>query len=108
MRRIENIGLGVEAGAVAVTVAVALGLSAIVGAITDANYGSKEAEQYVERSGYTDVDLTDTSIFAVGFKGCDKGDTVKYSFEATAPNGTNSEVIVCKGLFKGGTLRDDG
>ena len=76
------------------------------GIITDANYGDERAAQYLEEVGYTDVELTGESQFLVSWQGCDGTDAVKYSFEATAVNGVDTDVIVCKGMFKGATIRD--
>ena len=76
------------------------------GIITDANYGEQKASQYLEESGYTDIQLTSKSQILVGWQGCDGNDSAKYSFEATALNGTDATVIVCKGMFKGATIRD--
>jgi len=85
----------------------ALGVVAIFGPgmLTDAGYGDEKAAQFLEEAGYTDVELTgETQVFA-GFQGCDSTDTVKYSFEATAVNGVDTDVMVCKGFFKGATIR---
>ena len=32
--------------------------------------------------------------------------SIKYSFDATAVNGVDTDVIVCKGMFKGATICD--
>lgn len=90
---------------------VMLGAAALAGIIgpgliTDASYGDEKAAQYLEEAGYTDIELTGESKIFVGLQGCDTSDAVKYSFEVTAVNGVDTEVIVCKGMFKGATIRD--
>jgi hypothetical protein len=97
---------GVDVAIVGGFIAVGLGANALLGAVVDGNYGADKAEDYVEQSGYTDVEHVDTDKFLVGWSDCGKDDIVKYAFEATAPNGVvDSKVIVCKGLFKSATLR---
>ena len=86
----------------------AIGLAAFLGPgiISDAGYGEEQATHYLEETGYTNVELTNKSRVLVGWQGCDGDDAVKYSFEATALNGADADVIVCKGMFKGATIRD--
>ncbi len=76
------------------------------GLIADANYGEERAAQFLEKNGYENVEHLDTSTAFVGWQGCDGSDNVKYSFEATAQNGVDTTVLVCKGMFKGATIRD--
>lgn len=75
-------------------------------AITNGSYGSERGQEYLEQQGYTNVESTGTHMFFVGFQGCGESDSVKYSFEATAPNGDSVDMMVCKGLFKAATIRE--
>ena len=93
-------------GVLAGIAALAIGTSWTLGEIVKSGYNSSEAKEFVEQSGYTGVELSDTDTVLVGARGCGKGDAVKYEFTATSPNGTpNVSVDVCKGLFKGATIR---
>jgi hypothetical protein len=74
-------------------------------AATDANYGAAKATEFLEQSGYTDVEHENTDMFLIGKRGCGRDDSVMYEFDATAANGDNVEMIVCKGFFKGATIR---
>ena len=75
------------------------------GEITKATYGSDEAKEYVEDSGYTNVELEDTDTIFVGARGCGVQDVLGYEFSAESPSGSEVDVLVCKGLLKGATLR---
>lgn len=95
----------------AVKTLVGLGVAGLAyliapGYVADSNYGSEAATEFLEGSGYSEVKLTDTSRVLVEWEGCGDDDDVKYSFEATSANGVDNEVIVCKGMFKGATIRD--
>jgi hypothetical protein len=43
----------------------------------------------------------------VGVRGCGEEDLAKYEFEATSFRGEDVGVIVCKGIFKNATIRQD-
>jgi hypothetical protein len=75
------------------------------GEVVKATYGADEAKEYVEDSGYTDVELEDTDTILVGVRGCGEKDAVNYEFSAESPSGSEVDVLVCKGLLKGATLR---
>ncbi|HET7673080.1 MAG TPA: hypothetical protein VFK11_01025 [Candidatus Saccharimonadales bacterium] len=75
------------------------------GELTKATYGSDDAKEYVQDNGYTNVELEDTDTVFVGVRGCDQKDTLSYEFSAEAPSGNDVDVLVCKGLLKGATLR---
>lgn len=96
---------------------IAGGLIAAVGAgaylgpgkAVDATYGSDRAQDYVEQSGFTNVHHTDTDTTAMALRGCNSPEEVaagaKYEFTATALNGEEVKLFVCKGLLKGATIR---
>ncbi|MDB5180901.1 MAG: hypothetical protein JWO54_663 [Candidatus Saccharibacteria bacterium] len=88
------------------SVAIIVASITIPGLLVDSFYGEESATQYIEENGYTNVELTGKSTMLVGIQGCDNNDFVKYSFEATALNGVDTTVMVCKGLFKSATIRD--
>lgn len=81
------------------------GASWVAGEITKATYGSDDAKEYVEDNGYTNVELEDTDTVFVGVRGCAQQDTLSYEFHADSPAGNEVDVLVCKGLLKGATLR---
>jgi hypothetical protein len=56
----------------------------------------------LESQGYTDVDAGGYSYF-----GCSEDDFFRTKFTATAPNGQPVKGVVCKGVFKGATVRFD-
>lgn len=75
------------------------------GVVVDRLYGEERAAEFVEQNGFTDLQLTSKKIALIGFRGCDGRDAVGYEFTAQAPNGTIADLRVCKGIFKGATLR---
>ena len=75
------------------------------GVLADANYGSNRAKAYLEDSGYTNPILKDVDKLMTGFNGCDRTDNVVYEFKAKGLNGKETNVKVCKGVFKGATIR---
>lgn len=97
--------VGVTAGGLALLAGTVTALTFGVGKTVDANYGEEKARDYVEQNGYTDVDHQETNIMFVGVQGCDSNDAAGYEFTAVSPNDTPVEVTVCKGIFKGATLR---
>lgn len=64
------------------------------------------AIQLLEAQGFSDVNITSHQWLFVGLRGCEDSDAAKFTFEATGPNGQIVDnLFVCKGLFKGYTLR---
>lgn len=102
-RRAEKAGIGLAALAGALAVVAALtGPS-----MTDASYGAEKATVFLERSGYTNVEHESTDLFLIGNRGCGRDDSVRYDFDATAPDGTkNVDIIVCKGFWNGAIVRE--
>ena len=68
--------------------------------------GEDKAVRTLESAGYTEVEVTDKAWFAVGLRGCDKSDTVRFTVEAVNPAGQPVEVYVCASLLNGGTIRN--
>lgn len=60
------------------------------------------ARRVLEDSGYTDVRLGGYAFFA-----CSEDDIFRTSFEARGANGRTVRGTVCKGWFKGSTIRLD-
>jgi hypothetical protein len=58
------------------------------------------ARRVLEKQGYSQIQITGYKFF-----GCSKGDTYRTGFKATAPNGSYTSGVVCKGWFKGNTVR---
>lgn len=89
--------------------AVGAGAYIAPGKVVDATYGSGRAQDYVEQSGFTNVHHTDTDTTAMVLRGCnnirDAAAGAKYEFTATALNGEDVKLFVCKGLLKGATIR---
>ena len=71
--------------------------------VDDAN-----VKKAVEKQGYSEVRLTDKSIFFITFRGCSKEDSAKYSARAKNPKGKEVDLIICAGWpFKGVTVRTE-
>ncbi len=100
----DGVGIAVV---LAGTFAVGATITGAVGKVADIRYGEEEAQEYLEQNNYSDVTYRDTDLFLVGVRGCGTEDYVKYEFDATAPNGAEVGAIVCKGIFKGATFRQD-
>ncbi len=65
-----------------------------------------EAICTMENQGYTDVKVTDKSIFFLTLRGCGSGDAAKFDVTATNPAGKQVNMFVCAGWpFKGATTR---
>lgn len=94
--------LAAQVGAV---VALGLGLEAGTAKIADAGYGADKAKSFLEDAGYTHVEHTDTDYMFIQVTGCGRDDNVKYEFDAVGPTGNTTELDVCKGMFKGATIR---
>lgn len=80
-------------------------LSLSCGVATDATYGQDEAQDFLEESGYTNIDHQETILLFPAIRGCGQDDFVGYEFEAVGPSGVETDVKVCKSLFKGATVR---
>jgi len=61
---------------------------------------SGKAKELLEKQGYENVRMTGYKAFA-----CGKDDMTSRGFDATSPNGSQVEGVVCCGLFKGCTVR---
>lgn len=59
----------------------------------------------LETAGYSKIHITDHSWAFIGWRGCDANDAAKFTATAVNPVGKEVELIVCTGLFKGGTVR---
>lgn len=58
------------------------------------------AKEVLENQGYTDVDAG-----GYGWFSCSEDDWFKTKFSAKSPSGQSVQGTVCKGLFKGSTIR---
>lgn len=59
----------------------------------------------LETQGYSEIQIMDRATFAIGWRGCDEKDAVRFTAQAKNPAGRTVTVYVCSGLFKGGTIR---
>lgn len=60
------------------------------------------ARKALDGAGYTDIQIKGYSMFS-----CGKDDTYATEFSAKGPTGKPVEGVVCKGMFKGSTIRTD-
>lgn len=97
--------IGTPVAILGIALAFSGGVSWGQGELVKATYGADDAQEYVEDSGYTNVQLEDTDTILVGVRGCGEKDAVSYEFSAESPSGSDVDVLVCKGLLKGATLR---
>jgi len=69
--------------------------------------GENVAVEALEKSGYSDVQITSSGWFFVGMRGCSEKDAAKFVATATNVNGDRVEdIIICSGWpFKGATVR---
>ena len=83
---------------------VALGLSlGLIAALTNPLWVDPAgATNTADSHGFTNVETTGYRWF-----GCGKGDIWHTGFKATNQNGKDVTGVVCKGFFKGSTLRLD-
>lgn len=92
-------------GAVGVfAVGVMAGANGAESLLTDHNYGSGAAEDRLEQAGYRHPQLLDIQHIAVDMRGCNQADSIRYEFTATASDGQQARVAVCKGLFNDATI----
>lgn len=77
--------------------AIPLGLGAFYG-LSD----EQGARDTLTKAGYTDAQYKGHSVF-----GCGKGDLFKDSFSVKNPQGQRIDTVVCRGIFKGSTIRFD-
>lgn len=59
-----------------------------------------DARKTLYAQGYTDVQITGWQLF-----GCSESDTFNTGFRALSVTGTQVSGNVCKGIFKGATVR---
>jgi len=65
-----------------------------------------EAVRAATDMGFTEVRVTDRSVFLSTLKGCSKGDAVAFSVSGKNPQGIRVNILVCVGWpFKGATIR---
>ncbi len=102
---LKSRGLGVRFAVYGSLLVAAMSVDYGVGEIADHTYGADRAVAYAEQNGYTGVTLDGVEHLAVEFRGCSDSDEVGYELEGTAPNGVHAHILVCKGIFKGATLR---
>lgn len=77
-------------------------------AVSASNFTEEEARVVLESQGYRDAEHVDKDVLFVGVKGCADSDIAMHEFVATGQNGVQMEVDVCKGIFKGATVRVGG
>jgi hypothetical protein len=78
---------------------ILLGLVALTAACSDPD----GARRVLEEQGYTDVRTGGYAFFSCS----EKSDDYATSFQATSPAGHEVSGAVCKGFFKGSTIRFD-
>ena len=61
---------------------------------------NKDAYRVLSDQGYTDIKITGYSCFV-----CDKSDFYSTGFTAKTAAGKEVKGVVCKGIFKGSTIR---
>lgn len=66
---------------------------------------NESAVRTLKTQGYSDIQITDHSWFAVGWRGCDDNDAARFTAQAKNPAGQTVTVYVCSGILKGGTVR---
>jgi hypothetical protein len=59
-----------------------------------------DAERTLVINDFTEIEITGYKIL-----GCSQDDIYHTGFRATSPNGHKVEGVVCKGIFKGSTIR---
>ena len=92
---------GVYAGAISIAVLLNRGCTAV----TEMSYDTQDAEQTAEDMGFTQPEVTETSRWLVGLQGCDKYDSIGFEMTAINAQGQEVDILVCKGLLKGATVR---
>ncbi len=63
------------------------------------------AVRTMEAQGYKNIQVTERAWLGLGLRGCDSKDAVRFTVKATGSTGNNTEVYVCAGVLKGGTIR---
>lgn len=81
---------------------IVVGIFAGFGSMTLNEEGAVNA---AETMGFTNVELTDSGILFPSFHGCDDKDFTWYDVRAVNSQGKEVDLKVCKGLFKGFTVR---
>jgi hypothetical protein len=82
-----------------------VGLSFGGAKVTEMGFDSSDAERVAEQNGFMEAEVTEVNRLFPGAQGCGKGDLIGFEIEAIAPNGNPVTIDVCKGLFKGATIR---
>lgn len=72
------------------------------GAITVSEPGAQRA---AETMGFTEVQVANSGFMFTSWRGCDDKDYSWYKVNAVNPTGESVELTVCRGLFKGYTVR---
>ena len=66
----------------------------------------KTAITALETQGFSRVKIIDRKWFMVSWRGCSKGDDVRFDASALNPAGKEIQISVCSGwFFKGATVR---
>lgn len=75
--------------------------------VVETGFDESDARRVVEENGFVDPEVTEVNRILPGLQGCGEGDAIGFEIEALAPNGNIAQLIVCKGIFKGATVRQD-
>lgn len=68
--------------------------------------GEDVAVRALETQGYSNIQIMEQAWFAVGLRGCDESDAVRFTAVATNPVGKQVKLYVCSGVvLKGATIR---
>lgn len=81
---------------------LAFGLVWGIGAVTCNDEGAANAARAM---GFSQVEVQKSGFMFTGFRGCDEKDFSWYKVSAVNANGDNVNLRVCKGMFKGYTVR---
>lgn len=74
-------------------------------AVVEQTYGTDDAVATAEDMGFTNPEVTEVNRWLPGLQGCDEKDSIGFEMTATNAQGREVDLLVCKGLFKGATLR---
>ncbi len=86
---------------------VALGVVYGIALIFAASISPERAVRTMEAQGYSEVHVIDKNILFVGWRGCSGGDAARFIVTGKNSAGKSTQVYVCAGYFKGGTIRVD-
>jgi len=73
-----------------------------IGAVTVNESGAADATTAM---GFSQVEVESSGFMFTGFRGCDEKDFSWYKVKAVNANGDDVTLRVCRGLFKGYTVR---